>query len=63
MTLFCSRTGINPDLYRAGGLGELLESPSVLKIIHAATCDAQSVYRDGIRMWNIFDTSGPSDDI
>ena len=36
----------------------MLESPSVLKIMHAATCDAQSVYRGGVRMWNIFDTAG-----
>lgn len=51
------RTGINPDLFWGGGLAELLESPSVLKILHAATVDAQSVYKDGVRMWNIFDTS------
>ena len=58
MTPSCFRTGINPDLFGAGGLAEMLESPSVLKILHAATVDAQSVYRDGVRMWNIFDTSG-----
>ena len=52
------RTGINPDLFGAGGLAEMLESPSVLKIMHAATMDAQSVYRGGVRMWNIFDTAG-----
>ena len=52
------RTGINKDLYRGGGLADVLESPSVLKILHAATLDCQSVYRDGVRMWNIFDTAG-----
>ena len=60
MTSSCFRTGINPDLFWGGGLAELLESPSVLKILHAATVDAQSVYKDGVRMWNIFDTSGRS---
>ena len=38
----------------------MLESPSVLKILHAATVDAQSVYKDGVKMWNIFDTAGRS---
>ena len=56
ITLF--RTGVNPDLLSRGGLAELLQSPSVLKVIHAASGDCLSIYRDGVNMWNIYDTSG-----
>ena len=56
ITLF--RTGVNPDLYSRGGLADLLQSQTVLKVIHAATCDSLSIYRDSVKMWNIYDTSG-----
>ena len=46
----------NPALYQEGGLAKLLESPQILKIMHASTGDAASVYRDGVKMWNVYDT-------
>jgi len=46
----------NPALYQEGGLAKLLESPHVLKILHASTGDAASVYRDGVKMWGVYDT-------
>jgi len=55
ITLF--RTGINPDLYWKGKLAKVLESPDILKILHAASVDCTSVYKDGVKMWNIYDTS------
>ena len=56
ITLF--RTGVNPDLLSKGGLADLLQSPNILKVIHAATVDCLSIYKDGVKMWNIYDTSG-----
>ena len=56
ITLF--RTGVNPDLYTRGGLADLLQSPTVLKVLHAGSVDCLSIYKDGVRMWNIFDASG-----
>ena len=44
----------NPALYQEGGLAKLLESPHILKIMHASTGDAASVYRDGVKMWNVY---------
>ena len=51
------RTGRNPALYRAGRLAELLETPRLLKIMHGSSVDCLSVYRDGVKMWNVFDTA------
>ena len=52
------RTGVNPDLFWGGRLAEVLESPALLKIIHASTTDCLSLYKDGVKMWNLFDTCG-----
>ena len=52
------RTGVNPDLFWGGRLAEVLESPALLKIIHASTTDCLSLYKDGVKMWNMFDTRG-----
>jgi len=46
----------NPALYQEGGLAKLLESPNILKIMHASTGDAASVYKDGVKMWGVYDT-------
>ena len=46
----------NPALYQEGGLATLLESHHVLKIMHASGGDASSLYRDGVKLWNVFDT-------
>ena len=46
----------NPALYQEGGLAKLLESPHILKILHASTGDAASVYKDGVKMWGVYDT-------
>ena len=46
----------NPALYQEGGLAKLLESPHILKIMHASTGDAASVYKDGVKMWGVYDT-------
>merc|ERR1719369_182614 len=54
--IYLFRTSLNPGLYKAG-LSRLLESPHILKILHFATVDCQSVYRDGVKMWNLYDTS------
>ena len=51
------RTGLNQDLYWRGGLAQLLESPHIPKIMHGATSDCLSVYKDGVKMWNLYDTS------
>ena len=56
ITLF--RTGVNPELYTRGGLADLLQSQTLLKILHAGSVDCISIYRDKVKMWNIFDTSG-----
>jgi len=51
------RTGSNPALYWEGGLAKLLEAPEVMKIMHASTIDCLSVYKDGVKLWNLYDTS------
>lgn len=50
------RTGFNPRLYWEGGLARVLESPYIMKIMHAATGDCLSAYKDGVRLWNLYDT-------
>ena len=45
-------------MYWKGKLAKVLESPDILKILHAASVDCTSVYKDGVKMWNIYDTSG-----
>ena len=56
--VFLSRTGVNPDLFWKGKLSEVFESPHVLKIMHASTNDCFSLYRDGVKVWNVYDTAG-----
>jgi len=51
------RTGLNPGLYGQGRLAELLENPTILKIMHGSSVDCLSVYRDGVRMWGLYDTA------
>ena len=36
----------------------MLESPKIVKIMHAASEDCKSVYRDKVKLWNLFDTNG-----
>ena len=50
------RTGINAGLYDKGGLKDLLECPDLTKVMHASTYDCMVSYREGIKMWGIFDT-------
>lgn len=50
------RTAKNPSLYRSGRLADLLESPHIVKILHASSVDCMSVYSDKVKMWNIYDT-------
>jgi len=55
ITLF--RTGVNPALYWEGGLAGLLEAPEVRKIMHASTIDCLASYKDGVKLWNLYDTA------
>ena len=50
------RTSRNPDLFKQGRLGELLESPFLRKIMHAASTDLRSLYQDGVKVWGVYDT-------
>jgi len=54
ITLF--RTGANPSLFWEGDLAKLLETPEVTKIMHGATMDCLSMYKDGVKLWNLYDT-------
>ena len=56
ITMF--RTGVNPDLFSRGGLADILQSQQILKIIHASSVDCLSLYKDDVKLWNIFDTAG-----
>ena len=56
ITMF--RTGVNPDLFSRGGLADLLQSQQILKIIHGSSVDCLSLYKDDVKLWNIFDTAG-----
>jgi len=51
------RTGLNPSLYWDGGLARLLQSQEVMKIMHASTTDCLSVYKDKVKLWNLYDTA------
>eukprot|EP00092_Neocalanus_flemingeri_P019508 GFUD01021134.1.p1 GENE.GFUD01021134.1~~GFUD01021134.1.p1 ORF type:complete len:692 (+),score=244.74 GFUD01021134.1:1267-3342(+) len=51
------RTGTNSNLYWEGGLARLLQSPEVMKIMHGSTIDCLSAYKDGVKLWNLYDTS------
>lgn len=55
--IFLFRTGINTKLYKDGRLKELLEAPHITKVIHASTVDCLSVYKDGVKMWGLYDTA------
>jgi len=55
ITLF--RTGVNPALYWEGGLAGLLEAPEMRKIMHASTIDCLASYKDGVKLWNLYDTA------
>ena len=56
ITMF--RTGVNPDLFTMGGLAHILQSQEILKIIHGSSVDCISLYKDDVKLWNIFDTAG-----
>ena len=51
------RTGFKKDLYREGHVARILESSDVLKIMHASSIDCQSAYQNGVKLWNLYDTS------
>ena len=51
------RTGLNPSLFREGGLAKLLEAPEVMKIMHGSSNDCLSAYKDGVKLCNLYDTS------
>jgi len=55
--IFLFRTGANPSLFKEGGVARLLEDPNILKIMHGASVDCLSAYKDGVKLWNLFDTS------
>jgi len=55
ITLF--RTGVNPALYWEGGLAGLLEAPEIRKIMHGSITDCLATYRDGVKLWNLYDTA------
>ena len=55
ITLF--RTGVNPALYWEGGLAGLLEAPELRKIMHGSVTDCLATYRDGVKLWNLYDTA------
>ena len=56
ITIF--RTGVNPELFSRGGLADILQSQEIIKVIHGSTSDCLSLYRDDVKLWNIFDTAG-----
>ena len=58
ITMF--RTGVNPDLFFRGGLADILQSQEIIKIIHGSSSDCLSLYKDNVKLWNIFDTAGQS---
>ena len=58
ITMF--RTGVNPELFSRGGLADILQSQQILKIIHGSSVDCLSLYKDDVKLWNIFDTAGKS---
>eukprot|EP00090_Calanus_glacialis_P046222 TRINITY_DN8961_c0_g1_i1.p1 TRINITY_DN8961_c0_g1~~TRINITY_DN8961_c0_g1_i1.p1 ORF type:complete len:696 (-),score=231.57 TRINITY_DN8961_c0_g1_i1:70-2157(-) len=51
------RTGANHSLFWEGGLAKLLQTPEVMKIMHGSTMDCLSIYKDGVKLWNLYDTS------
>ena len=55
--IFLFRTGINAKLFTNGGLKNLLESPNVTKVFHAAVMDCMSLQKAGIYVDPLFDTS------
>ena len=61
ITIF--RTGINPELFSRGGLADILQSQEIIKVIHGSSSDCLSLYRDDVKLWNIFDTAGPWDTV
>ena len=56
-TIYLFRTGRNDRLMVQGRLGELLESNSILKIMHACCGDILSVYKENVAMWKVYDTA------
>ena len=55
--IFLFRTGINTKLFTVGGLKNLLESPGVTKVFHAALMDCSSLHKAGIYVDPLFDTN------
>ena len=55
--VYLFRTGRNRSLLTKGRLKELMESPDVLKVMHACSGDILAVYKEGIRLWNLYDTA------
>ena len=54
--IYLFRTGINRRLFEEGGLKRLLEDRSILKVMHGASGDCLSVYKENISLWPIYDT-------
>lgn len=55
--IFLFRTGINQDLFKKGGIQNLMENQTVLKVFHDSGQDCLSFAKAGIRIDPLFDTS------
>jgi ribonuclease D len=54
--IYLFRVGRNKKLLFEGGLKTLLEDQNILKVMHASSGDCRSIYKEGIRMWGLYDT-------
>ena len=55
--IYIFRTGRNKKLLYEGGLKYLFEDQNLLKVMHASSSDCGSIYKEGVRMWGLFDTA------
>ena len=55
--IYLFRTGINPKLVHEGKLKKLLENRNIVKVLHAGAGDCMEIYKDGVKMENVYDTA------
>ena len=55
--IYLFRTGRNRKLYTSGRLKEVFENSNIIKVFHASSVDCMGIYREGIRMWGLYDTA------
>ena len=55
--IYLFRTGINPKLIHEGKLKNLLENRNIVKVLHAGAGDCMEIYKDGVKMENVYDTA------